>query len=103
MGKVYEYDFKGRPYRDKSYNDIIDAAKKEGFDSVLLKNTFDGGDKMTDIAVVFNPNQIRSKFAKFDPLKKDSANLLAGTGAAAFGLSALSNRIEEKKLRDRGW
>ena len=44
--------------------------------------------------VVFNPSQIRSKFAAFDPAQKESSNLLAqfapiatGTGLAALGLS----------------
>jgi len=37
---------------------------------------------------------IRSKFAKFDPAKKNSANLLAGGAAAAIGAGALMNRDE---------
>ena len=39
---------------------------------------------------VFDPKNIRSVNAAFDPSKKDSANLLAGVGAAAVGVSAMS-------------
>ena len=37
---------------------------------------------------VFDPKNIRSKFAKFDSSKKDSANLLAG-GTAAIPAAGL--------------
>ena len=46
---------------------------------------------MTDIGinrkdyVVFDPKNIRSKFAKFDPTKADSKDILAGAGYTAFG------------------
>ncbi|MCA1831234.1 MAG: hypothetical protein LC750_00540 [Actinobacteria bacterium] len=55
------HDFRGSKYRDTSYKDIIQKAKSAGHDSVILKNTFDGG-PMDDIYVVFRPEQIRSQF-----------------------------------------
>lgn len=75
-------DYKGQGYRDESYSDLMQAAQEQGKDSVLFKNTFDPGDSSNrvkqNIASVFNPNQIRSTNAAFDPRFKDSANLLAG-------------------------
>jgi len=43
-------------------------------------------EKPSDITVVFDPSTIRSTFAKFDPKKASSSNILAGVG----GLSLLS-------------
>ena len=46
--------------------------------------------KFADQIAVYDPKNIRSVNAAFDPSKKDSANLLAGVGAAAVGVSAMS-------------
>ena len=58
----------------------VSSIANEGYDSI--KNIYEYGN---DYAVI-NPNQVRSKFAAFDPMKKDSANilasLLAGLGIA---------------------
>jgi len=42
-----------------------------------------------DQAVAFDPSSIRSVNAAFDPAKKDSSNLLAGSAATAVGAGAL--------------
>ncbi len=34
---------------------------------------------------MFDPKNIRSKFANFDPTKADSKDILAGVGYTAFG------------------
>ena len=62
------HDFKGESYRDVSYHDLIQAAKDKGHDGVIMKNTTDGGPK-TDIYTVFEPQQIRSRYAMFEPEK----------------------------------
>lgn len=79
------YDFKGQPYRDQSYSDLMDQAVAAGNDALILKNTFDPGggpSKLIDVGVMFSPDQIRSRFAAFDPLRKTAAT------AAAAGLAA---------------
>jgi hypothetical protein len=43
-----------------------------------------------DEYIINDPKNIRSVNAAFDPSKKESANLLAGVGAAAVGVSAMS-------------
>ena len=60
------HDFGGQGYRDVSYHDLIQAAKDKGHDGVIMKNTTDGGPK-TDIYTVFEPQQIRSRYATFEP------------------------------------
>lgn len=53
---------------------LIDEAIAEGYDSLKLRGMFDQGGKQ-DQFVVFNPNQLRSPWARFDPMLKDSADL----------------------------
>ncbi len=83
------YDFKGSTYRDQTYADLLDQAIRQGNDAVILKNTYDPGAgpaKLIDVGVVFNPNQVRSKFAAFDPTRLKEADLLAGIGTVGAGL-----------------
>lgn len=100
MQNPYVHDFKGQGYRDESYNNILKKAQEAGHDSVLLKNTYDPADssnrKLIDVGVVFDPSQIRSKFAAFDPKKKGSGDISAGLAAAA-GLGGLAASSEEAR------
>ena len=72
----------GSPELDKA---IVDRLRADGYDSISYHDQFSG-----DVLVALNPQDVRSKFAKFDPSKKNSANLLAGGAAAAIGLNALT-------------
>lgn len=65
------------------------AAKAAGHDGVIFKNAHDSlwrdsgpNAPKSDVAIAFEPNQIRSVNAKFDPAKKKSGNILAGIAAA---------------------
>jgi len=84
----YIHDFKGAPYRDSPYSEIMTKARLNGHDSVIFKNTYDPADPynrvMQDIVTVFEPNQIRSVNAAFNPKNAGSANILAG--GAGLGL-----------------
>ena len=74
------YDFKGSAYRDQTYADLVKEAKAKGHDALILQNTYDPGAgtaKLVDVGVVFDPAQIRSKFAKFDPKNINSPDVLA--------------------------
>jgi hypothetical protein len=63
------------------------AIEGEGFAGFKHKNTVEGG---TAIAV-FEPKNIRSRYAAFDPAKSESGNIMAGVaGLGAAGLAALS-------------
>jgi hypothetical protein len=42
----------------------------------------------------YDPKNIRSPFAKFDPAKKDSGDFMAGLGAATLGAGALSSEAK---------
>ena len=96
-----EHDFGGHDYRDISYETLLKQAKDKGHDGALFRNTRDGGG-VTDIYVVFDSSQIRSRFAAFDPERSDTGNITAsfaplvlplgaGTAAAAY----LANQEQE--------
>jgi hypothetical protein len=58
---------------------VVDAWDA-GFDAVrFLKSTANPGAVLHDTYVFKNPNQLRSRFARFDPAKSDSDDLLAGS------------------------
>ncbi|NCA08459.1 MAG: hypothetical protein EBS85_07040, partial [Micrococcales bacterium] len=53
-----------------------------------------GSPKLVDVGVVFEPNQIRSKFAAFDPTRTKEADILAGV----LPLGLLADEEQRKKL-----
>jgi len=61
------YDFHGDSYRDANYTFLIQEAKKSGFDSVIFRNTKDGG-PLDDVFAVWDSENIRSRYAKFENL-----------------------------------
>lgn len=65
---------------------LLNLAQEHGIDVPRLLG-YEGA-RFGDETVVFNPSQLRSVNAAFDPAKKDSPNLLAGGAAAAVGLGA---------------
>ena len=72
-----------------------DKLKSEGHDGILIsRSTTDTGMPRQDY-VVFDPKNIRSRFAKFDPTKADSRDILAGAGYTAFGTLGALSGVEE--------
>jgi hypothetical protein len=76
-------------------NDIARFAKQEGDKGVRFFNIKDQGARMrgvdeipetADNLTVFDPTMVRSRFAAFDPLRRNSGNILAGVGAGGVGL-----------------
>jgi len=107
-GKPLVKDYEGQGYRDEKYADLMTSAKEKGHDSVLFKNTYDPADKFTDvenedIAAVFEPNQIRSINAAYDPRFKDSPLLMAGgLGGVNKGQAAKAALLEKlMRMSDR--
>jgi len=88
------HDFGGSAYREQTYSDLVDKALAGKHDALILKNTFDPGGsavKLVDVGVMFSPEQIRSRFAAFDPLRRNAAI------AAAMGVAAPDLLAKEKK------
>tara|TARA_R110000824_G_scaffold1041_4_gene5753 strand:- start:791 stop:2188 length:1398 start_codon:yes stop_codon:yes gene_type:complete len=88
-------------YKDGSYlmyenPQVVDFLKSKGFDSMMLKES--SGSKGYSTMAVFDPQDIRSTNAAFDPAKTGSSNLLAsnpvataGAGILGLGAAAQSN------------
>jgi hypothetical protein len=72
--------------------EVVDFLKSKGYDSMFLKESSGADEPFTTLAV-FEPNNIRSVNAKFDPKKKDSPQILASApfaaGAAGLGTAAM--------------
>jgi hypothetical protein len=70
---------------------LVNDIKNYGYDRVEATDILDlGGEQMQHI-IPSGSNQIRSRFAAFDPAKRNSRNLMAGVAGTALGLSALRN------------
>ncbi len=111
-----EVDYKGDPYRETSFYDQMIKGKDAGNDSVVFKNAIDSSNiKRTqqsgivdDINAVFEPNQIRSTNAAFDPRFKDSDLILAsragvlgaGIGAATLGGNSEAEAANPKRIEE---
>ena len=97
-----EHDFKGEGYRDVSYQTLLENAKNKGHDGAIFRNTTDGGG-MTDIYVVFEPAQIRSRYAAFDPkapggtgdITASFAPLVLPLGGGTAAAAYLANQEQE--------
>lgn len=63
---------------------VTNELKRFGFDSIIDKSGKGGGSK-EPVVIPFSPEQIRSRFAAFDPMEQQSPDLLKKKG----GLSAL--------------
>ena len=72
----------------------VDFLKDKGFDSMWLReSTYSPEDIAAPYSTlaVFDPANIRSKFAEFDKGQRLSRNISAGVAGTALGLSALRN------------
>jgi hypothetical protein len=93
-------DFKGADYREVTYRAILEKAQERGFDSVIFKNTYDPAfigsmareADLMDVAAVFDPTQIRSVNAEFDPNKAASPNILHQGENKPRGLIRINGR-----------
>lgn len=76
--QIQDY-FKSGNYLVYETKPVINFLKSKGYDSMRLRES--AGDNFPTIAV-FNPETVRSRFAAFDPFRKDVAT------AAAMGVAA---------------
>jgi hypothetical protein len=93
-------DFNYKP----TSNSAAQIAREKGYSALELKNISDMGARVrfastvpdtADNLVVFKPELIRSRFAAFDPMRRNENNLLAGTAAGGIGLSSLYGNEQE--------
>jgi hypothetical protein len=104
-GKYLEQDMGGAEFVDveRDIKTLIDKARRAGYDGVKFHNLADDVGRNARPAthvLTFDPKNIRSKNAAFDPAKKDSANLLAGAAATALGLGLAKQQLSEQERRN---
>jgi hypothetical protein len=76
---------------------IVDfGLQKEGVNFNKL-NDIEYGGVPVDSYVMFNPSNVRSRFASFDPFRRNEADILAGVGVGVPVASGLLD-IEDKKV-----
>jgi len=76
-------------------DEIVKALQRQGYDSIVYKNTFEGAGG--DSFIVFDPSNIRSVNAAFDPEKSGSNMLLAAAPFAAVSGAGLTLAGEEAR------
>jgi hypothetical protein len=109
LGKLFADDFK---YNDAlTTDDLASWANSQGFDSIKFNQVKDRGPQgvfanaqselPSNNTAIFDPKNIRSRFAAFDPFNRDSANLLAQYGAiaptTALGAYMYNEKHKQKK------
>lgn len=74
---------------------VTNALKKAGYNGIIDKSG-KGGGQVNDVIIPFEPEQLRSRFAAFDPFRKTAA-IAATMGVAAPDLLAAD--LNEEELR----
>ena len=68
----------------------------------VLKNIGYDGTKSARETVIFDPKNIRSRFAAFDPFNRESSNLLAQYGAIAPTATLGAMMYNEQQRKKQG-
>ena len=74
--------------------ELINAIKDRGFDRLKITDMSDMGGVQTQYAIPANSSNIRSRFAAFDPMRRNEADILAGV----LPLGLLADEEQRKKL-----
>jgi len=109
-GRMKDVDMEGVQYDpdDVDLSGLVRSAKSEGFDGLRMNNFSDeagyGVYNPASHSVVFDPKNIRSVNAAFDPAKADSANLLAANNKNAAGVGAvMSQEVDNSIIPKQTW
>lgn len=101
-GQIKQVDAYGKAHDPNWMIQQQNIARKEGFDGVQFMGLedapgFDPIHGIADTLKIFDPANIRSVNAAFDPAKRGSANLMAGVMGGAVGLSALRQLMPQQE------
>lgn len=96
--------FRAKEYLKDRYGITVDetwsnvSGKQFAEAQKYLKDLYEG--QKSNVTAIQEPSRIRSKFAAFDPMKKESGNILAGTAAGGLGISSLLADDSKKELTE---
>lgn len=110
LGKLFAEDFK---YNDAlTTDDLASWANNENYDAIKFNQVKDRGPQgvfanqesslPSNNAAVFNPKNIRSRFAAFDPFNRESSNLLATTAPLVPTTALGAYMYNEKRKKSQG-
>jgi hypothetical protein len=103
------WDMGGGSYDPVFMQRAIKEAKENGAPGIILQRVRDPGIMDTvgpqgnprtpaTVVAVFNPKDVRSVNAAFDPAKSSSANILAGVGAVGAGAAMMPREAEAQTV-----
>src|SRR3990167_4956877 len=99
-------NLKGQEWGDFSFTEIIQIAKKEGYDSVLIRNVKDIAGEVkqgvlpeSDISIVFSKNQIKTK-SQLTDFYEQAVRGFIPEGVSAKGVSPQEPRLPEAPVRE---
>jgi len=79
----------------------VEALKNRGYDSMMLRES---ASQPNSTLAIFDPSLIRSRFAAFDPFRRNESDILAGVGVGvpvASGLLDIENKKVPKKEKKK--
>jgi hypothetical protein len=98
MDNPHYVDFYGQPYDSVKYREAIEAARRAGNDGVVVSNRVSPFGQLSDDFISFDPANIRSRFAAFDPARVGEADLLASRVPNPLG-GLLAPQPDDKRKR----
>lgn len=97
-------DFRGQEYNPDWMAARLAAARNTGKDRlniVGMRETLDGFKPISEQTAIFDPTNIRSKYARFDPAFSHLANLSAANASPLVGLLAAINTQDPNRTGPR--
>jgi len=92
----YQESFKTGNYLPYEDPRVVEYLKDKGYSSMLLRENQDG--PQTTLALM-NPSSVRSRFAAFDPARRNENDLLAGLAALGIGLPVASGLLNQEQYQ----
>jgi hypothetical protein len=100
-GDYQTLDFRGQPYGNSRMERGLESARRAGADGVSvrgMRENLDGFNPIINQEAIFDPTNIRSRFARFDPEFSHLSNLSAANASPTAGLLASGAQEQDKPL-----
>jgi predicted N-acetyltransferase YhbS len=97
-GDYQTLDFRGQPYGNSRMERGLESARRAGADGVSvrgMRENLDGFNPIINQEAIFDPTNIRSRFARFDPEFSHLSNLSAANASPTAGLLAMQQEQDK--------